>query len=316
MSLSQSCRLAPPLARVCALAIGLLGAAPPGPARGQSGRSSSPAAQAPSPSDAEQQDPVEVCLENHAQGQEFRLSSKLLEARESFLHCSSTRCPSQIQRECLNYLEQIQIQIPSIVFRVSADGVTRGDVKVFVDGRLMLEKLTGKALDLNPGSHALRVVLPPYRPNEQSLIVSEGERFRVVEVAFSMAAAPSTPALAAAGKQREPEMHRPIPASSYIFGSVGAAALINGVAWGMSSWSLRNELEAGCAPRCSEKSVDVLRQRSMIADVSWGVGAASLIAAGVFYLIRPEVPREGSVDVGMTWLNDHGAIGTISVSAF
>ena len=276
-----------------------------------------PAASAESSGEAApKQDLIEMCLEDHARGQELRLGGKLLDARDAFLRCSATHCPNQIQRDCSGYLEQIQVQVPSVVLRVTADGVSRGDVKVFIDGRLALDQLTGKALELDPGPHQLRVVLPPYPPYMQSLIVSEGERFRVLEVAF---AKPRPNAAPEEGRpERRLEMHRPIPVSAYIFGSVGTAALLSGVGWGVSTWSLKNELEAGCAPTCSQKSVDVLRQRALVADVSWGVSAASLIAAGLFYLIRPEVPVEveDRVELGFSWLKERGAVGTLSFSAF
>ena len=318
-------------ARRLPLACALLGAAlallAPTAARAEGRKTGAPAAkpraEAPAASAAAdsssaaapKQDPIETCLEDHARGQELRLGGKLLDARDAFLHCSATHCPNQIQRDCSGYLEQIQVQVPSVVLRVTAEGVSRGDVKVFIDGRLALEQLTGKALDLDPGPHQLRVVLPPYPPYKQSLIVSEGERFRVIEVAF--AKRKPNAGMDEGRPERRLEMQRPIPVSSYIFGTVGAAALLSGVGWGVSTWSLKNELEAGCAPTCSQKSVDVLRQRALFADVSWGVGAASLIAAGVFYLIRPEVPVEvDRVDVGVSWLQERGAVGTLSFSAF
>jgi hypothetical protein len=303
-------------ALLCALAAGVLGLATPGTAHAEGEPSGAApegqpsAADAKVPSEATPQDRAGACLENHAQGQEFRLSAKLLEGRDAFLRCSATHCPAQIQRDCLNYMEQIQLQIPSVAFRVTADGVSRADVKVFLDGNLVLEKLSGKALDLNPGNHEVRVILEPFAPYEQSLVVSEGDKFRMVEVAFATPTAPAAP---------EPpprEMHRPIPLSSYIFGSIGAAALINGVAWGVSSWGLQKDLESSCAPRCQKESVDVLRQRALIADASWGVSAASLAVASIFYLLRPEVPVEGSVQVGVARWDEHGAIGTISVEAF
>ena len=239
------------------------------------------------------------------------MSGKLLQGREAFLKCSATSCPAQIQRDCLNYMEQIQLQIPSVAFRVSADGVSRADVKVYVDGALVLERLNGKALDLNPGSHDVRVVLEPYAPHEEALVVTEGDKFRIVEVKFV------TP-LVAAGDPGVPQrkMHRPIPVSTYVFGGVGVAALISGAIWGTSSYMLKKDLEHDCAPFCQEESVDVLRQRSMIADISWGVSAVSLSVAGILYLLRPEVPVESSVEVGVTWLDDHGALGTVSIPTF
>jgi hypothetical protein len=301
---------------LCALAAGVVGLATPGVARAQAEPGATPEPEAqPSAGDASgssaPEDRAVACLENHAQGQEFRMNGKLLEGREAFLQCSANHCPAQIQRDCLNYMEQIQLQIPSVVFRVSADGLSRADVKVYVDGKLVLERLSGKALDLNPGNHEVRVVLHHFAPHEETLVVNEGDKFRNVEIKFA------SPVVAAADPvASQPEMHRPIPVSSYVFGSVSAAALISGVAWGLSSWGLKNDLESNCAPRCPKESVDVLRQRSLIADVSFGASAASLAVAGLFYLLRPEEPVEGRVDVGLTWLGDHGAVGTISVPTF
>jgi len=235
----------------------------------------------------------------------------LLQGRDAFLKCSATNCPAQIQRDCLNYMEQIQLQIPSVAFRVSADGMSRADVKVYMDGALVLERLSGKAFDLNPGSHDVRIVLGSFAPHEETLVVSEGDKFRIVEVKFV------TP-LAAAGDPGVPqrEMHRPTPVSTYVFGGLGVAAVISGAIWGTSAYVLKNNLENDCAPFCKKESVDVLRQRALIADISWGVSAVSLSVAGILYLLRPEVPVEGSVEVGVTWLDDHGALGTVSIPTF
>lgn len=255
-------------------------------------------------------DVVEACLNNHAQGQEFRLDGKLIEARDAFLLCSATRCPAQVQRDCVNYLEQVQVELPSVVLRVLADGVSRADVSVSIDGHIVLDKLTGKALELNPGGHELRVALNGYHPYQQSLIVSEGERFRVVEVVFS------TPKQAPVEPPHKLEKHRPVPVSTYLLGGLGIVALSSGVGWGLSTWALHDELQAGCAPRCSRASVSVLKQRALFADVSWGIGAVSLITAGVFYLLRPEVVVEQPILVGVAPIDHHGIVGTLGVAGF
>lgn len=257
-----------------------------------------------------QSDHVDACLASHTEGQELRLQGKLLEARDQLMQCSATGCPSQVIRDCLGWLEQIQVQIPSVGFRVTADGASRADVTVVIDGKVVLEQLSGKSIDLNPGPHQVKVVLPPFEPYEKDIVVSEGDKFRMVEVAFNTPASelppPETTGPAVV------EMHRPIPMTAWVFAGLSAATAINGTAWGLSSYALKGELEAACAPGCRPDSVAILKQRALIADISWGVSAASLVAASAFYFLRPEKPvEEDTVELNVSWLPDGGAVGSI-----
>jgi hypothetical protein len=149
------------------------------------------------------------------------------------------------------------------------------------------------------------------------VLISEGDQFRVVEAAF---ASPERPSLSIQPQPAAPPpvvMERPVPTLSYVFGAVTLAAAANGAGWALSSWSLRQELEKACAPNCRPASVDVLKQRATIADISWGVSVASLIATVTFYALRPEVPVEAEQPIafGLDVLPG-GAVGSVSVSAF
>lgn len=258
-------------------------------------------------------DAVAACLSNHTKGQMLRQAGKLIESRDVFRQCSAVECPSQVIRDCLGWLEQTQRQIPSVSFRILADGVTRTDARVFIDGQAVLERVSGKALDLNPGVHELRVVLPPFEEYEADLVVSDGEQFRVVEVAFRTPVAPKRPLPPTAP---EVEMHRPIPIPAYVFAGVAAAAAISGTGWGLSTRLLEGKLEDKCAPRCSQEGIDVVKQRALLADLSWGIGAASLITAVTFYVLRPEVPvTQDTVGLDVSMIPS-GAIGTLSLTGF
>lgn len=261
------------------------------------------------------EDKVAACLSSHTEGQELRQNSKLLESRDAFRLCSAAECPNQIIRDCGEWLEQVQRQIPSFSLRITADGASRADAKVYLDGA-PIEKLSGKAVDVNPGVHRLRVTLPPFEPYESELVISDGEQFRVVEVAFRT---PPSEILAPTRQEPTPQpiMHRPVPVATYVFAGLTAAAAVSGAGWGLSSWSLRRELEASCAPRCTDQGVDVLKQRALLTDISWGVGAASLITAVTFYVFRPEKPLDPeAVEVDVSWLPSGGALGTVSVAGF
>lgn len=259
---------------------------------------------------------VEACLAAHLSGQELRHKAKLLESREQFRQCARQECPSAIARDCVDWLGQYERQIPSVAVRVTADGAGRPDARVLVDGA-PVENLTGKAIELNPGEHVIRVELPPFEPFETKLLISEGDQFRVVDAQFATPRpiAPSTP-------QPLPErapvaMERPVPMLSYVFGAVSLAAAGTGAGFGLSSWSLRNKAEKTCAPECSPKGVEVLKQRALIADISFGVSIASAIATVTLYVLRPEVPVEadGPVAFGLDVVPG-GAVGSVSLSAF
>jgi hypothetical protein len=61
----------------------------------------------------------------------------------------------------------------------------------------------------------------------------------------------------------------------------------------------------------------VLRQRALIADISWGVSVASLLTTVTLYALRPEVPVESKQPVAFGLdIVPGGAVGSVSLSAF
>jgi hypothetical protein len=262
-----------------------------------------------------QDDAVSSCLADHTQGQELRRDGKLLESQEVFKRCSFTQCPSEIIRDCLDWMDQVQKQIPSVGFRVTADGVNRADVRVLIDETLVLSQLTGKAIDLNPGLHRVQVLLAPFAPFNAELVVNEGDKFRIVDVAFGAAAPRQAKPIVAAAPSQPVEMARPIPTMSYVFAGLSVAAAASGTAWGLATRSRRAELDQDCAPACSPDRVDTVKQRALFTDISWGVSALSFIGAATFYIFRPEEPLSDAVEVGLSWLPG-GGLGSVSVAAF
>ncbi len=274
-------------------------------------------AQAQQSAQAEPQDGVEACLAHHLSGQELRQQSKLLESREQFRQCARPECPGAIARDCVEWLGQYERRIPSVAVRVTADGAGRPDARVFVDG-VQVVGLNGKAIELNPGEHAVRVELEPFAPYETSLLVSEGDQFRIVEASFvtprplggssQPESVPATPVVT----------ERPIPTLVYVFGAVTLAAAGNSVGWGLYANSLRQDLEDTCAAYgCQPKHVKVLRQRALVTDISWGVTAASLVTTVALYALRPEVvvEQEQPIAFGLD-LVPGGAVGSVSLTAF
>ncbi|HEU4580727.1 MAG TPA: hypothetical protein VFS67_20860 [Polyangiaceae bacterium] len=258
---------------------------------------------------------MDVCLGAHLRGQELRESSKLLESREQFLQCARPVCPSAIARDCVEWLGQYERRIPSISVRVTADGAGRTDARVSLDG-VPVDSLQGKAIELDPGEHVVRVELAPFAPFETTLLINEGDQFRVVQATFASAPKPNL-GVQTAQPSAPVIMERPVPTLAYVFGAVTLAAAANGAGWALSSWSLRRDMEEKCAPACNPDTVAVLRKRATVADISWGVSAASLITTVTLYALRPEVPQhaEQPIALGLDVVPG-GALGSVSVSAF
>jgi hypothetical protein len=260
-------------------------------------------------------DPVLVCLDNHTEGQQLRRDGKLIESRDAFRQCSATACPSEIIRDCLGWMEEVDKQIPSVSFAVTADGASRADAQVYIDDVLVLDKLSGRAMPVNPGPHRVRVVLPPFAPFEEQVVFTEGDKFRMVDVKFASPRATPDVAATTPGAAPEVEKARPVPVATYVFGGLGIAAALSGGAWGISNVALRSDMEEECSPNCSDRSIAVLKQRALIADISWGVSIVSLATAATIYFLRPEETLERPVAVDVRLL-PAGALGTISVSHF
>lgn len=276
--------------------------------------------EAPAPPAAESRtpDPVMECLGNHTEGQQLRRDGKLIESRDSFRQCSANACPSEIIRDCLGWMEEVDKQIPSVGFAVTADGVSRADVQVFIDDVQVLDKLSGRAITVNPGPHRVRVVLPPFAPFEEQVVFTEGDKFRIVDVKFTSPRTTPDPVTTTPGAPTPTpaaEPVRPVPIATYVFGGIGIAAALSGGAWGISNAALRSDMENQCAPNCSDRSIGVLKQRALIADISWGVSIVSLATAATIYFLRPEETRELPVAVDVRVL-PAGALGTISVAHF
>jgi hypothetical protein len=248
---------------------------------------------------------VDACVAHYTDAQELRMSGRLLESRAEMRSCAAEACPAIVQRDCVSWLDAIETQLPSITVRVTLDG-RRTDGRVSIDGELRPELTLGKAIELNPGKHRVRCELPGLSPFEEEFITSEGERYRMLEVALSSAGA--SVRVPGAGPI---EQHRPVPLLSYMLGGVAIAAAINGGIWGASSLSLRQELADTCAPACPGRRVDALRLRALITDLSWGVSALSLIGASAVFVLRPELP----VEVDVSWLPG-GGMGRVRFVSF
>jgi hypothetical protein len=238
----------------------------------------------------------ELCIESHRQCQQIQKEGKLLQARELARICTNLVCPGLLVSDCARWLSDLDQRIPSVVFEVRVDGEPNGEALVFADDKPVGEWTNGESLRLDPGKHQFRFEIPNHEPVTQNLFLGEGMRFRVVSAEFksptqasavpAVTATPASQALTAPPPPRE----RPTPIIVYPLLGVGVLGAAGFTTFALLGNSKENDLKSssGCAPNCTESDKKPMKTNYLIADISLGVGVASLITAGVFYFTRPE----------------------------
>lgn len=317
----SSSRRALPLLRhlsvVFTLAATLITSTTAGTAAAQTAAETTDASPAPEPATPATigPDPVVKCVESYTEGQRLRNDGHLLEGRTEFWECSQAACPAALRKDCITWSEEIRAQIPTVSFRVTLDGKIASDAKVYLDGRLLESAMDGRAVEVNPGPHKATFEYGEFPAQEQDFVAAEGERYRIINAEFKSVATAATGSGVAGGTSDSGlvSAERPTPIVTYVLLGVGAAGAISAAVWGISASVTKSDLEATCAPECSQNKIDAVKQRALISDVSTGVSILGFAGAAITYFTRPEAPSAGSVEFGATNIGDHGAFGLLKI---
>ncbi|MFS8064818.1 MAG: hypothetical protein ACMG6S_00475 [Byssovorax sp.] len=230
-------------------------------------------------------DQTDACIEASVRGQQLRDQGKLLAAREQLLACGVRSCPRVLQKECAEWLAEVEARTPSIVIgAVDAEGRDTADVKVTLDGAPLVARLGGQAQPIDPGAHRLSFEHAGSATVEQQVILREGERRRVVTVRFpplaptAPRAAPAAP-VAAVG-----------PARAVAVVALGGLAVASGVTFAVLGLGARSDalhLRTTCAPVCDPADVDAVRAKQIGANVAFGAAVLAAGAAAVLVFTWP-----------------------------
>ena len=97
------------------------------------------------------------CIVAADEGQTLRDQGKLGAARERFLACAASRCPSIVSKQCTAWVEETDAAIPTVLFRVRKDtGAEILDARILVDGQPLPAAALAHALPFDPGVHVGR----------------------------------------------------------------------------------------------------------------------------------------------------------------
>jgi hypothetical protein len=257
----------------------------------------------------------EACIASHEQAQVMRLRGRYTAARESLLRCTQMQCPALIAKDCIALLAEVDASLPSVVFAVSeVGGADLVDVKVSGNGKLLTERLEGRAVTLDPGVYTLRFEAPGYAPAEQAVTVLEGQKQRLIRAQLTPAEgdepahAAGTPSTTTTQAGRVPSKQSRLTITSYVLGGSAVAVLGAGIGAGVVGWQQKQD----CEESCSEKEREHGKKLYRWADAAFGVAGGLAIAATWIYVsARSKNKRErptalenvsASVHAGGAWL--------------
>lgn len=241
--------------------------------------------QASEPATAEA--PKIQCFTKHEEAQISRRGGHLLEARDAARTCSRATCPSAIRADCVEWLDQIERSIPSVVVTARDGGLDLPNVRVFIDGEKATDRLTGAAIELDPGEHRFRFESPGRPPIERAFLVSEGMKRRPIDIDFAPPGPPAPRGSGAAVHQPSQASRPRLSGFDYAAGSLAIAALGTSAYFGIWGLIARDDLEESCAPVCTSAERQSAETKFLVADLALGVAAFSLV---LLYLHRLSTP--------------------------
>jgi hypothetical protein len=223
-----------------------------------------------SPQTAAPADDKEVCFKAVDEGQHQRTARKIVAARDQFIQCARSVCPALVRKDCAQWLSEVQVTLPSVVFGArDAHGNDVLNVRVSVDGNLVADKLDGTSVAVDPGPHVFHFEWEGHGAVDQQTVIREGEKSRLLTVSFSGGASGA----------------RPIPVGFWIFSALGLVGGAGFVGFAVSAEGDINHLRQTCAPACVPTDLDIIRSKIIVANVSLGVGIASVGVAAAWLLL-------------------------------
>jgi hypothetical protein len=250
----------------------------------------------------------DTCVDAYDGSQRLRREGKLLEAKSQLLQCAQEQCPEAVAKECTRWLREVNESLPTVVFGVrDARGQDVGNARVTSQGKVLAERIDGRAVELDPGQHSVRFELPDGRTIDKTIVVREGEKNRLIELSLPAPPEAAKPAPAPKPKPKPPaETETPPPASigiptlAIVLGAVGVVALGSFAYFAIDAKSDVDDMKrkGGCAPSCPQDKVDTAERKALIADISLGVGLAALAGAGFVLVVRPDGTNGGTVSFG------------------
>lgn len=263
------------------------------------------------------QDPADAqtrCLEAHEQAQVDRLDGKLRAAAAGLRLCADVVCPAVIRDDCVRWTEAVSSELPTVIFAAQSEDGDESEVRVLANGELVAPQLDGKPVALDPGAYRLRFEHPAAAPIEVPVVLRAGEHDRVVTVTFVLRPEPepvaAPPAAPTETPPPPPDFGAPRPATwpTYLLGSLAVVGTTSAIVFGVSARKDRDDAARSCAPVCDDDTVDAIRRRAVVADVSTVVAVGSAATAALLFVVGPTHRRDRRTAWGVAVAPDGGYV--------
>jgi hypothetical protein len=230
----------------------------------------------------------------------------LLAERAQLLVCAASTCPTDIRKECLRRVDEVNTDIPTVVFSArDASGNEVTAVKVTMDGAVLAEQLEGTALPIDPGEHTFTFETAGQPPLTRRFLVVQAQKDRREALVFGEpvgalpATAPETSRKGGLGTQR---------VLAIVAGAVGVAGVGVGSAFGLIAISDKNDAQRQCPNLCrTQAGVDAWHKAGTMATISTiGFAAGGALVAGGLALWFTAPSTSTQVGLGPTGLQVRG----------
>lgn len=251
-----------------------------------------------------------ACIAAADDGQKLRDDGKLTTAREKFITCASKSCPGAVAKQCNQWLQEAERDLPSVTFRARDErGKETVGVRVLLDDQPVSETIEARAFPLDPGEHKVRFERADGKSVEETFVLRPAEKNRLVELSFEPPPEPPAPAVepVAAKPQESPSSSGfSIP----VLGWVGAGVAVAGAGmtafFAISANDDEARLRSTCAPSCPSSERDAIDSKVLLANIGMGVGIAGLGLAVVSTVLANTGKRPTTGQPSLVIAPSHG----------
>jgi hypothetical protein len=274
--------------------------------------------------------PIATCSDNYTHAQILRNEHKLLQARDALRVCAQTSCKDFIVKDCTMWLDQVQASLPSVV-PVATDeaGNDVANVRVSMDGVILLQKIEGSSVEVNPGSHTFTFEAAGGTRIDKQIVVSEGEKNKRIAVSVARVgaqpAAPisTSPAAPAPASSLPPTVSAPLPATGpaatapassdtssgppwrtigLVTGGVGVVGLAIGTVFGLQASSEKSgagcDSNSHCPDAAAAGKLQDAKNAADLSTVFFVVGGVLGAGGLAMWIFAPSSSVQASPSVG------------------
>jgi len=203
---------------------------------------------------------------------------------------------AQVDRE----LEELRGRVARVTFQGPAGAELSMD-----DTKLGTLPLSPNQI-ISAGRHRLTVTKPGFKPTTKDVDIAGGDTL-TIPFDLKHEDAPASPAPSADVERR------PSHAASITAFSIGAIGLAVGVVGGIGAISAKSDLDDQCSgktcPRSAEDDLDAFDRNGVLSTVGFAVGAAGLLAGGIFWYVESSRTKEQARRTVRVGLGGPGIVG-------